>query len=69
MPLYVTVSGGPSADQARPILASSDRSVVAAVFAALRSLGEHSDGPANHEPTHGDTWPMRPDEEVADAVA
>ena len=40
MPLYLTISRGPRADQATPVLASSDRSVVATVLAAIARLDE-----------------------------
>ena len=40
MPLYITVSRGPRADAAIPILASSDRRVVGAVLATLAQLDE-----------------------------
>ena len=44
MPLYVTLSRGPRADRARPVLASSDRSIVGAVLEAVRRLAEADDG-------------------------
>ena len=44
MPLYVTVSRGPRADLAKPVLASSDRTVVGAVLEAVRRLAESEDG-------------------------
>ncbi len=40
MPLYITVSRGPRADAATPILASSDRRVVGAVLETLARLDE-----------------------------
>ncbi len=40
MPLYITVSCGPRADTATPILASSDQQVVNAVLRALARLEE-----------------------------
>ncbi len=40
MPLYLTVSRGPRADQATPVLASSDRAVVVAVLTAIARLDE-----------------------------
>ena len=40
MPLYLTISKGPRADQATPVLASSDRAVVAAVLAAIARLDD-----------------------------
>ena len=40
MALYLTISRGPRADQATPILASSDRGVVATVLAAIARLDE-----------------------------
>ena len=40
MPLYLTISRGPRADQATPVLASSDRAVVAAVLAAIARLDD-----------------------------
>ncbi len=45
MTFYLTISQGPSADRSVPVLATSDRSVVQAVFDALRELGE--------SPAHG----------------
>ncbi len=49
MTLYLTISEGPSADQAVPVLATSDRGVIQAVFDALRRLGE--------SPPHGGPRP------------
>ena len=43
MSLYVTVSRGPRADAAEPIVASSDRRVVGAVLQALARLDEWGD--------------------------
>ena len=43
MPLYVTVSRGPRADLARPVLASSDPRVVDAALEAIRRLSEAGD--------------------------
>ncbi len=44
MPLYVTVSRGPRADQATPVLASSDAGVVNAALEAIRRLDEPGEG-------------------------
>ncbi len=41
MPLYLTISRGPRADRASPILASSDRAVIDAAIARL----DDTDGP------------------------
>jgi hypothetical protein len=40
MPLYITVSRGPRADAAIPVLASSDRHLVGAVLQTLARLDE-----------------------------
>ncbi len=40
MPLYLTISRGPRADSATPILASGDPSVVVAALDAIRRLGD-----------------------------
>ncbi len=40
MTFYLTISQGPSADEAVPVLATSERGVIQAVFDALRRLGE-----------------------------
>lgn len=40
MPLYLTISRGPRADRASPILASSDRAVIDAVLAAISRLDD-----------------------------
>ena len=47
MPLYVTLSEGPRADQARPILVTSQQRVVAALLREIGRLGnaEGSRGP------------------------
>ncbi len=45
MTFYLTISQGPSADRSVPALATSDRSVIQAVFDALQRLGE--------SPAHG----------------
>jgi hypothetical protein len=40
MPLYLTLSRGPRADRATPVLASSDPAVIAAVLQAVGRLAE-----------------------------
>ncbi len=47
MPLYLTVSQGPSADRTRPILAVSDQGVIAAL---LREIGRLADPRTNAPP-------------------
>ncbi|MDP9365360.1 MAG: hypothetical protein M3Q10_14235 [Chloroflexota bacterium] len=50
MPLYLTVSRGPRADMATPVLASSDPLVVNAVLEAIGRLSDAEDadrGPAS----------------------
>ena len=49
MPLYVTVSRGPRADAATPILASSDRRVVGAVLESLARLDEREEADEEHQ--------------------
>ncbi|CAA9530409.1 MAG: hypothetical protein AVDCRST_MAG73-896 [uncultured Thermomicrobiales bacterium] len=49
MPLYLTISRGPRADRASPILASSDRAVIDVVLAAIARL----DDPAGTAPEAG----------------
>ncbi len=39
MPLYLVVSAGPRADQARPLLALSDQRLIAALLRAISELG------------------------------
>lgn len=46
MPLYLTLSRGPRADRATPVLASSDPAVIDAVLRAIRDLGDPGDGEA-----------------------
>ncbi len=43
MPLYLTISRGPRADRANPILASSDPAVIDAVLAAIARLDDPAD--------------------------
>ena len=43
MPLFLTLSRGPRADQAKPFLASSDLRVVNAALEAIHRLGELAD--------------------------
>ena len=43
MPLYLMLSRGPRADQATPVLASSDPRVVNAALEAIRRLAEADD--------------------------
>jgi hypothetical protein len=43
MPLYLTLSRGPRADLAKPVLASSDPRVVNAALEAIHRLGDASD--------------------------
>jgi hypothetical protein len=64
MSLFVTVSRGPRADAAQPVLASSDRGVVEAVLDAVRRLAERDAG-AERFPSEPDGW--RPTETDADA--
>lgn len=40
MPLYLTLSRGPRADRAEPVLASSDPAVIRAVLAAIGTLAD-----------------------------
>ena len=46
MPLYLTLSRGPRADLATPVLASSDPRVVDAALEAIRRLGQAGDDEA-----------------------
>jgi hypothetical protein len=46
MALYLTLSEGPRADTARPILAVSDRRIIDATLEAIRTLGDAPGGPA-----------------------
>lgn len=62
MPIYVTLSQGPRADLARPILASSDQRVVGAVLQSLARL----DQPEDEADRSGDRA-RRPASEVATA--
>ncbi len=64
MPLYVTVSRGPRADAATPILASSDRRVVGAVLQTLARLDERDD---QNDADPSDATRRLLDEEDADA--
>jgi len=66
MPLYITVSRGPRADAATPILASSDRRVVGAVLETLARLDEW-DQEEDAEEDAGEVA-RRPLEEDADAL-
>ena len=43
MPYYVTVSVGPRADQAEPVLALSDRRAVRAVLRAISRMADRDD--------------------------
>ena len=52
MPWYLTLSRGPRADAATPVLASSDPSVVHAVLEAIARLGDRSDD-AGAAPDYG----------------
>lgn len=45
MPWYLTLSRGPRADAATPVLASSDPSVVRAVLEAIARLGDPVEDP------------------------
>lgn len=44
MPLYLTLSRGPRADCAVPVVATSDPSVVQAVLDALRRIADDTSG-------------------------
>lgn len=50
MPLYLTLSEGPRADQARPILALSDRRVIDAMLREIGRLGDEPAGDEEREP-------------------
>lgn len=46
MPLYLTLSRGPRADLAQPVLASSDPSVIRGVLDLIRRMSDEDEGPA-----------------------
>jgi hypothetical protein len=54
MPLYLTLSRGPRADRAEPVLASSDPAVIRAVLAAIGTLAD-----ADRRPSRPRTRPGR----------
>ena len=43
MPLFITVSEGPRADEARPVLATGDQRLVGELLKAIGRLGEPSE--------------------------
>ena len=57
MPLFVTVSEGPRADQARPVLATADQRLVGELLKAIGRMGEACEvtDQAEHPPA-----PLRP---------
>lgn len=68
MPLYLTLSRGPRADQATPILASSEPAVIAAVLQAVGRLAEPSgpDSDANADDPRHAGWRVLVPTEGAD---
>ena len=56
MPLYLTLSRGPRADRATPVLASSDPAVIDAVLRAIRDLGDPGAGEAASAPPAPTGW-------------
>ena len=48
MPLYLTLSEGPRADQTRPVLATGDRRIIGELLRAIGQLGD-SCGDADEE--------------------
>ena len=48
MPLFITVSEGPRADQARPVLATGDQRLVSALLETIGRLGD-SQAPAEDD--------------------
>ncbi len=50
MPLYLTISRGPRADRANPILASSDPAIIDAVLAAIARLEDPDATGARSQP-------------------
>ena len=48
MPLFITVSEGPRADQARPVLATGDQRLIGALLEAIGRLGD-SEAPAEDD--------------------
>ncbi len=50
MPLFVTVSEGPRADQARPVLATGDQRIIGELLRAIGRLGD-----AREEDLHEET--------------
>ena len=53
MPLYITVSEGPRADQARPVLATGDQRLVGELLKAIGRLGESAESADSHEAPRG----------------
>ena len=56
MPLYLTLSRGPRADLATPVLASSDPRVVDAALEAIRRLAEAGQEGDPEGTTLGNGW-------------
>lgn len=67
MPLYLTVSRGPRADLATPVLASSDPRIVRAALDAIRGLAEACDEDGAAEPPAGTGWRLVEREDAAGA--
>lgn len=60
MPLYLTLSRGARADQATPVLASSDPTVIAAVLQAVSQLAEAGPSEAETDSAARDGWRVLP---------
>ncbi len=56
MPLFVTVSEGPRADRARPVLAISDQRLIAELLRAIGRKGEACAVEAEHAPARAEVW-------------
>ena len=69
MPLYITVSEGPCADQARPVLATGDQRLVGELLKAIGRLGESAESIDSREAPRGRLAVLVPDTTTVEAPA
>jgi hypothetical protein len=69
MPMFITLSEGPRADRARPVLATGDQRLVGELLKAIGRLGESSEVEDAKEPSEGRVAMLFPGTRSGEATA
>ncbi len=69
MPMFITLSEGPRADRARPVLATGDQRLVGELLKAIGRLGESSEAEDAEEPSTGRVAVLFPGTRSSEATA